>query len=146
MARKSVLYPRISQNPPFSVDGSGYEKVKGETIPRRHPIAKDKLVTSPSDDVKTIYDILTRSADKFGNAKALGSRKLIKTHNETKKIKKTVDGETQEVDKNWTFYEMSEYKYISFVEYQKLALQIGSGLRKLGLSKGDRLHLFAATR
>ena len=135
MAKKTILYPRISQNPPFSVDASGYEKVKGETVPRRHPVAKDKLVTNPSDDVQTIFDILKRSADKFGNAKALGTRQLIKTHSETKKVKKTVDGQTQEVDKNWTYYEMSEYKYISFVEYEKLALQIGSALRKLGLSK-----------
>ena len=146
MAKKPILYPRISQNPPFSVEATGYQKVKGETIPRRHPTAKDKLKTSPSEDVSTVFDILKRSAAKFGNAKALGARKLIKTHNETKKVKKTIDGKTQEVDKNWTYYEMSEYSYMSFIEYEKLALQIGSALRKLGLSKGDRLHLFASTR
>lgn len=33
------------------------------------------------------------------NAKAMGSRKLIKTHQETKKVKKMVDGEEREVDK-----------------------------------------------
>ena len=146
MAKKQILYPRISQNPPFSVDAAGFEKVEGETIPRRHPVARENLITKPSADVTTIYDILKRSADKFGNAKALGSRKLVKTHTETKKVKKTVDGQTQEVDKKWTYYEMSSYDYISFVEYEKLALQIGSGLRKLGLEREDRLHLFAATR
>lgn len=147
MSRKDqFLYPRISKSPPFSVEAPGYQAVEGETIPRRNPLAKDKLVTTPSEDVRTIYDIIKRSADKFGNAKAVGTRRLIKTHNETKKVKKTVDGQTKEVDKNWTYYELSEYSYLSFVEYEKLTSQIGAGLRKLGMIKGDRLHLFAATR
>lgn len=139
------LYPRITKSGPFTVEASGYEPVKGETIPRRHPDSKDKLTTTPSDDVKTIFDILKRSADKFGNAKALGTRKLIKVHNETKKVKKTVDGKTQEVDKNWSYFELSGYSYISFVEYEKLTTQLGAGLRKLGMDPADRLSLFAGT-
>ena len=140
------LQPRLTKSPPFTVEASGYEPVKGETIPRRHPASKDKLVTTPSDDVRTIFDILKRSADKFGNAKALGSRKLVKVHNETKKVKKTIDGKTQEVDKKWSYFELSGYTYFSFVEYQKLTSQLGSGLRKLGLGEGDRLSFFGATR
>ena len=140
------LYPRISHSPPFTVDASGYEPVKGETIPRRHPAAKDNLITTPSEDVRTIFDILKRSADKYGNAKALGTRRIVTTHVENKKVKKVVDGETKEVDKKWTYYELSGYSYVSFVEYEKMCLEIGAGLRKLGMVKGDRLHLFAATR
>ena len=138
--------PRMSGSGPFTVEASGYEPVKGETIPRRHPISKDKLVTTPSEDVHTIFDILKHSADRFGNAKALGSRELVKTHEEFKTIKKVVDGQETEVPKKWTYFELSGYSYISFVEYEKLVLQIGSGLRKIGLSKGDRLHLFGTTR
>jgi len=141
-----VLSPRMSGRGPFTVEVSGYEPVKGETIPRRHPAAKDKLTTSPSNDVTTIFDILKRSADTFGNAKALGTRHLIKMHTENTKIKKTVDGKTEEVDKKWSYYEMSDYNFMSFVEYERLALQVGCGLRKLGLAKGDRLHLYAGTR
>ena len=140
------MYPKMSQRGPFSVEASGYEPVKGETIPRRHPKSKDKLIDSPADDVKTIYDILKRSANNFGNAKALGTRKLIKMHTETKKVKKTVDGETKEVDKKWSYYELSEYTYMSFIEYEQICLQLGAGFRKLGMGKGDRLQLFAATR
>ena len=136
----------MSERGPFTVEASGYKPVKGETIPRRNPASKDKLTTTPSDDVKTIYDILRRSADKYGNAKALGSRQIVTTHQETKKIKKTIDGQTKEVEKKWTYYELSEYSYLSFAEYEKLALEIGCGLRKLGLVKGDKLELFASTR
>ena len=147
MSKKTQhLQPRMSQSGPFSVEAPGYEPVKGETIPRRHPASKDKLVTTPSEDVTTIFDILKRSADKFGNAKALGSRKLIKTHHETKKVKKTIEGKTTEVNKDWSFFELSGYSYISFSEYERLALQVGAGLRKLGMIKDDRLQLFAGTR
>ena len=141
-----VLYPKMSKRPPFSVEATGYDKVDGETIPRRNPVAKDKLVTRPADEVGTIFDNLTRAAEKFGNAKAIGTRKLIKTHTENKKVKKMVDGHQTEVDKKWTYFEMSGYTYMTFVEYEKLALSCGSGLRNLGLVKDDKLHLYGATR
>ncbi len=147
MSKKSqVLYPRISHSPPFTVDASGYEPSQGETIPRRHPAAKDKLINTPSEDVRTIFDLLKRSADKYGNAKAVGTRRIVTTHVENKKVKKMVDGEMTEVNKKWTYFELSGYSYVSFVEYEKMCLEIGAGLRKLGMVKGDRLHLFAATR
>ncbi|KAI0997501.1 Long-chain-fatty-acid--CoA ligase 1 [Podosphaera aphanis] len=139
--------PRIAKDqiPPFSVEVPGYKAVEGETIPRRNPKCIDKLLERPSEDIFTIFDILKRSSTKYGNAKALGSRKIIKTHNETKKIKKIVDGVEQEVEKKWTFYELGGYEYMSFHEYETLVLQIGAGYRKLGLVKDDRVHIFAAT-
>ena len=142
----TVVYPRMMQKGPFTVEASGYEPVKGETIPRRHPDSKDKLITTPAEDVKTIFDILKRSANAYGNAKALGTRRIVNTHQETKKVKKIVDGEEQEVDKKWTYFELSEYSYTTFTEYEQSCLQIGSGLRKLGLNKGDVLQLYGATR
>lgn len=147
MSLKDVtLYPKIVNKPPFTVEGSGYEPVKGETIPRRNPVAKDKLLTRPSEEIGTTYDILRLSAEKFGNAKAVGSRKLIKTHVENRKVKKVIDGVEQEVDKKWSYFELSGYSYLSFVEYERLALQLGAGLRSLGLDKTTKLHLFGATR
>lgn len=137
---------QMTRKPPFSVDASGYEKKDGETIPRRHPLAKDQLLITPASEVKTTYDIFRRAARKFGNAKALGTRKIVKTHVENKKVKKMVDGQEQEVDKKWTYFELSPYSYVSFVEYEQMALQCGAGLRSLGLSPGDMIHLYGATR
>lgn len=141
-----VLQPKMVKKPPFSVERSGYESVEGETKPRCHPSAKDKLATRPSEDVGTVYDNLKRAVEKFGNAKALGTRKLIKTHTENKKVKKIVDGQEKEVDKAWTYFELSGYQYLSYVEYEKQVLECGSGLRQLGMTKDDKLHLFAGTR
>ena len=38
--------PRMESKGPFTVEASGYEKVEGETIPRRHPVAKVKTRNS----------------------------------------------------------------------------------------------------
>lgn len=136
----------MMRKPPFSLDAPGYEPVEGETIPRRNPRTVNKLATQPEPDIATVFDIIKRSSAKYGNAKALGSRELVNTHQETKKVKKMVDGTEQEVDKKWTYFELSGYSYLSFHDYEKLILQIGAGLRKLGMNKEDRVHIFAATR
>lgn len=69
----------------------------------------------------------------------------MKVHSETKKIKRMVDGQEREEEKKWSYFELSGYNYMSFIEYEKLALQAGAGLRHLGMEAGDRLHIFAAT-
>ncbi|TVY65521.1 Long-chain-fatty-acid--CoA ligase [Lachnellula suecica] len=143
--KNAVVYPRIVKKPPFSLEVPGCEPVEGETIPRRHPLTVNKLKDRPEEGIATLFDIVRTSSEKYGNAKALGSRKLIKTHQESKKVKKIVDGEEQEVDKKWTYFELSGYEYLSFTEYEKLTLQLGAGYRKLGLEKNDRIHIFAAT-
>lgn len=142
---KLAFQPQMVKKPPFTVDAPGYEPVEGETIPRRHPAVAEKLVTRPDVNVATLFDILKRTSEKYGNAKAVGCRTLIKTHHESKKIKKMVNGEQQEVTKDWTFHELSGYSYISYIEFERLALQVGAGLRKLGLEKGDRAHVFASS-
>lgn len=139
------LVPKLTAKPPFSVEVPGQQPVKGETPVRRHPIAKDELYVKPAPDISTVYELVKASVEKYGNAKCMGSRKLLRTHQETKKVKKMVDGEEREVDKQWTFFELSGYEYINYYEYEKLTLQIGSGLRKLGLEKYDRVHVYAAT-
>ncbi|CAG7934710.1 unnamed protein product [Penicillium nalgiovense] len=138
------IQPRMVKKGPFSVEAPGYERVPGETVPRRHPKAKDGLITT-LEGVSTTYENMRRSAQVFGNSKAVGSRRLIKTHVENKKVKKIVDGVEQEVDKKWTYFEMSGYTYKTFLEYEKLCLELGSGLRKLGFEKGGRIHLYGAT-
>lgn len=143
---EGTVLPRMAKRPPFSIESPGCEPVPGETIPRRHPSAKDGLILKPAEDVATTYDVFRRSARVFGNAKAVGTRKLIKTHVENKKVKKVIDGEEQEVDKKWTYFEMSGYTYKSFVEYEKFVLELGAGFRKVGLDKTKKIHLYGATR
>ncbi|ROW02379.1 hypothetical protein VSDG_02588 [Cytospora chrysosperma] len=140
-----TIIPRFQTKPPFTIDVPGQEPVKGETPVRRIPGSVPDLVAKPDPKISTTYELVRVSVEKYGNAKCMGSRKLIRTHQETKKVKKMVDGEEREVDKQWTYFELSGYNYLSFSEYEQLMLQVGSGLRKLGLETGDRVHIFAAT-
>lgn len=137
--------PKLVAKPPFSLPVKDAQPVDGETIPRRHPQAVDQLLARPSPDVTTVFELVSAAIEKYGNARCMGSRKLVTTHTETKKVKKMVDGEEREVDKNWTYFELSAYEYITYYEYKNLMREVASGLRKIGLEKYDRLHVFAAT-
>ena len=72
--------PKCVKKAPFTVEVPGVQKKDGETIPRRNHRTKDGLVSTPTPDIKTIWDIVSSSAKKFGNAKATGKRKLIQMH------------------------------------------------------------------
>lgn len=144
--KEGVIYPKMSLKPPFSVEVPGVVPKEGETAPRRHPAAKDGLIVRPAPDVATTFDIVRRGAEKFGNAKAIGSRRLIKIHVENKKVKKIIDGQQQEVEKKWTYFELSGYTYRSFIEYEITVIELGSAMRHLGLEKNSRIHLYGATR
>ncbi|KAF4979992.1 hypothetical protein FZEAL_3919 [Fusarium zealandicum] len=131
--------------PPFTIEAPGYEKVQGETIPRRHPKAKDGLITKPAPDASTVYEFVERSARLYPNHHAVGSRKLVNMHNEKKKIKKNVDGEVQEVEKEWSYFELSDFEYLTHKQYLERVHQIGSGLRKIGMTSEHKLHIFGTT-
>lgn len=144
--KTATIQARPYKSPPFSVQAPGYEHVKGETIPRRHPLCVNGLASRPEKDIATVFDIFLRSSEKYGDLNAVGSREVVDVHTESKTTKKIVAGKEQETTKNWTFYQLSEYHYLTFREYKALALQVGAGYRKLGLSHKDKLHIFAATR
>lgn len=140
------IQPYMHNKGPFSVEAPGVAKKDGETIPRRNPMAKDELITIPESGITTTWENLQRSVKKFGNAKCMGTRKLVKEHVENKKVKKVIDGKEQEVDKKWTYFELGPFEYITFVEYEKRVRDLGSGLAGLGLTKQHKMHVYGATR
>ncbi|KAK8065474.1 acyl-CoA synthetase [Apiospora hydei] len=131
--------------PPFTVDAPGYTKVAGETIPRRHVKYKDGLVNSPAEGVHTVFDIIRRSARLYPDNPAVGYRKLIKLHKETKKVQKNIDGQVKEVSKEWQYFELSPFTFITYKDYETLTINLGCGLRQLGLGPDKKLHLFGTT-
>jgi len=137
--------PRQYRPAPYTLEVKDAKPVDGETIPRRNARCVDELRKTPEAGISTVYDILRRSSEKYGNAKAVGLRKLIQMHEENKKVKKFVDGKETEVDKKWTYYELSGYNFLSFTEFEQLSLKIGAAFRKLGMKAADRVHIFAAT-
>lgn len=145
MTKNIHLIPRMTAKPPFSIEVPGQQPIAGETPIRRHPAAVNGLLEKLGDDITTVYELVESSVSKFGNARCMGSRKLVRTHQDKKMIKKVVNGEETEVEKSWTFFEMSPYEYVSYTEYDLLTKQLGAGLRKIGLVKDDRIHIYAAT-
>ncbi|KAI5460720.1 long-chain acyl-CoA synthetases & [Mariannaea sp. PMI_226] len=146
MEYKSGIMPLYQvHKPPFTVEAPGYRKVPGETIPRRHPRAIGGLLDRPADDVHTVFDIVRRSARLFPTNQSVGWRKVVKIHKEMVKVPKNMDGEVQMVDKEYQFFELSKFSFLTYAEYEDLVLQLGSGLRKLGLTHQSKLHLFGAT-
>ncbi|KAI1504683.1 hypothetical protein F5X99DRAFT_370686 [Biscogniauxia marginata] len=142
---EGVMPLHMVHKPPFMVELSEAAEIKGETKPYRHFKAKDDFITRPAPDIATIFDMFTNSAKLHGDKAAIGTRKLLKTHVETKKVPKIVDGVKTEVDKQWTYFELSPYQFLTYKEYTARALNVGAGLRKLGLEPGDKLHIFAST-
>lgn len=147
MSYKEGIMPlKPVSRPPYTIEAPGYEPVEGETLPRRHPKAKDGLRTSPVEGVNTLYDIIERGSRVYPDEKAMGRRKLIEMHTEKKMVQKLVDGEPTEVEKEWQLLELSGFDFMTYKQYYKYCTDIGSGMRALGLQEGSRLHLFAATR
>jgi long-chain acyl-CoA synthetase len=114
----------------------------------------------PTSGVKTIYELLEYSAKKFPNNNCVGSRPLIKIHNEEKEIVKNVGGIISKFfhslalfigipvkeKRTWTFYESGPYQWTSFADFRKNVLALGSSLvSKVGLRPKDRLGIFANT-
>lgn len=133
------------QQPPYTIESPGAQPVPGETIPRRNPKARDGLLEQPLPGVDTMFALLQRSGVKHAGEPAVGSRKFLGIHKELKKVPKVVDGEVREVEKEWAFFELSGYTYQTYSEYLLLVQQVGAGLRRLGLVKQDKVHVFAAT-
>lgn len=144
--KTAIVQPGMFKKGPFSLEIPGSKRVEGETIPRRNANFIDKLVTVPEEGVNTIYDVLCLAGERFGDLNAVGWRSFIETHEEVKMVKKIVAGKEKMVEKKWTFFEMGDFEYLSFREYVTLAMDLGAGLRHLGLEKDDRLHIFATTR
>ncbi|KTW28065.1 hypothetical protein T552_01927 [Pneumocystis carinii B80] len=121
------------------------EDIKGESRIRRSAFSMDELVARPSSDVNTVYDILTRSYKCYGSRKAFGFRRILQLHTKNKEVTKVIGGKEIKVQKDWMYYELSDFEYVTYEEFYEKVHNIGSGLRYMGLSKNDRISIYAAT-
>ncbi|CZS97197.1 probable long-chain-fatty-acid-CoA ligase [Rhynchosporium agropyri] len=135
--KTAIVQPGMFKSPPFSLQIPNHPIIEGETIPRRNAKYLDKLLSTPEEGISTLYDVLRRSAAKFGDLNAMGTRKLIEMHTETKTVKQVVEGKEVEVVKKWAYFEMGKYDYETFGQYVARTTQIGSGFRNLGMETGD---------
>lgn len=133
----------MSNVKPNSVYGLGSVDV-GDNV-RRLAISADKLVTKPSEGVETICDIIAYCARTYGTKDALGWRDIVDIHEEEKDVKKIVDGKEVTEKKNWKYFQLSDYKYISFLDVQERVSEVARGLSHYGITRDDVFNVYAAT-
>ncbi|KAL6942180.1 long-chain-fatty-acid--CoA ligase 1 [Hanseniaspora vineae] len=95
----------------------------------------------------TVYEFAVEAFNRSKNKNVIGWRELIDIHEETKKLKKIVNGEEVEVPKTWQYFEMGDYQYQTGDEVMKIINNYGKGLVQMGLKQGgeEKMHIFAAT-
>ncbi|CED85600.1 Acyl-CoA synthetase [Phaffia rhodozyma] len=109
---------------------------KGETKTRRSYCVKD-LVTQPLPGINTTLDVVNYAAQKSPNARGFGIRPVLDTITETKQITKMVDGQPHVESKDWKFFRLGEYQWITYLEFKQRINKIGTGLYELGLGKRE---------
>ncbi|CUM63496.1 uncharacterized protein PRCAT00001072001 [Priceomyces carsonii] len=124
------------------------EAKQGETAPRRKAAQKAAAVDKPLDSkAATLPEFVEECSKRGGNDKAMGWRNLLEVHTEIKKVKKLVDGEEREEDKEWLYYENSSYNFLTYNELWNQVQAYSRGLVSLGLKpdQTSRLHIYAST-
>lgn len=121
------------------------ETPKGESPVRRNVASRHGLSETPHPSIRTLYDLAQFSAKRWGDNHCFGTRKVIKIHREKQSVTKIVNGTPKSVEKEWMFWELGPFEYRSYRQAVQEGLDVGSGLVKLGLGKGDKVALYADT-
>ncbi|RPD77317.1 long-chain-fatty-acid-CoA-ligase [Lentinus tigrinus ALCF2SS1-7] len=145
--QRSMKSQSPSKSNIYGIPGSAEigEPTPGETRVRRLAITKDALMTKPPHGIDTVCDVLDYAARTHGTKDAFGWRDIVDVHEETKEIKKVVDGKEVTETKSWKYFQLSDYKYMSFIQVKEAAVEVAGGLLKLGIKKSDILNIYAAT-
>jgi long-chain acyl-CoA synthetase len=124
----------------------GPPAAQGESRVRRLEKTKDRLVSGPMDGINTVLDVLLHASRTHGERKAYGYRDILDTIEEQKEVTKTVGGKEVKETKTWKYFHLSDYKYISYLEFKSCVSEVAHGLLKLEVKKGDVFNIYAQTR
>jgi len=126
---------------PYSLPISASTTVQGETPPFHNAAVVNNLPAGPESGVHTVMDLVRRAATKFGENPAIGFRTEIRTH-----LREGPE-DAKGAKKQLITPELSSYTFLSYIEYEKLVTNIGSGLVKAGLLPSrDKICMWAQTR
>ncbi|GAA5982741.1 hypothetical protein JCM10908_006767 [Rhodotorula pacifica] len=117
----------------------------GQGRPRRYYKAKDALVHSPAPGIEVIPDLLDHSVKVRPDSPAVGWRDTIKVHKEYKDVKKIIDGQERTEKKEWLYYELTDYRYLTYAELGDLVSQLANALAETGHSRETIFNIYAQT-
>ncbi|KAK0551234.1 long-chain fatty acid-CoA ligase [Tilletia horrida] len=123
----------------------GPDSVKGEGRVRRSFLSVDKLSERPAEGVNTMLDVFSTALKSFPNHPLCGWRDIVKEHQEEKEVTKVVDGKEVKEKKKWTLYELSDYQYLTYTQFDEKLKHSSSGLAHLGLGPDTRFNIYAST-
>lgn len=92
-----------------------------------------------------IADILASSARLWPTKTAVGWRDQIRIIEEEKEVTKVVSGEEVKETKKWSYFELSDYHYMTYAELAELVKNAGSALVETGHSKTTIFNIYAST-
>jgi len=112
---------------------------------RRCASATNQLLTGPREGVDTVTDVLYYTAREHGSRKAFGWRDIIETHVEEKEVQKTIAGKPITEMRKWTYYELSGYKWINYIQMKEYVIDLAKGLVELGMKPSQIFNIYSAT-
>lgn len=118
----------------------------GESRIRRSSLHPEYLTERPVEGVNTVHDVLLYNARIHGSKNGFGWRDVIRTHDQVKEIKKMVDGQEEVQKKTWQYWELSDYKYITYIDMRDIVNEAAKGLVELGIQKDDVFNIYSSTR
>lgn len=124
------------------VNGS---KEDGYTRIRRLERCKDRLVTQPFEGIDTVHDVLAYAARTHGKRDAFGYREIIDLVEEEKEVTKVVGGKEVIEKKKWKYFQLSDYKYLSYLEVQEAVSEVARAFIDLGITQEDIVNVYSAT-
>ena len=145
MSKPAPNWPVINGIRSASVPIEPVSPSGGYTPTRRNACYQSELITQPHPGVSTVPDILSYCARTHGNRNALGYRDVISIHEEKKEVVKNVGGKEVKEVKTWKYFELSEYRYLSYVQVLEAANELSAALVELGVGKGDIFNVYSQT-
>ncbi|KAG2039421.1 long-chain-fatty-acid-CoA-ligase [Suillus americanus] len=112
---------------------------------RRLAITSDNLVTQPFKGIDIIPDVIDYAARTHGMKDAVGWRDIVDIHEEEKQVKKMVNGKEVTEKKTWKYFQLSDYKYLNFLDVQERVSALARGLIHHQITKDDIFNIYAQT-
>src|SRR5271170_165307 len=122
------------------------ETPAGETTVRRSALSPHALTETPHPSIHSIFDLVQFNGRRWGDSPCFGTRNVIKVHTEKMPMAtRTTKTEVLVPQRPRMFWELGHYEFRSYKEVVCEGLNLGAGLRRLGLVKGDKVSIYADT-
>jgi long-chain acyl-CoA synthetase len=125
--------------------GSVVVATEGGSPVRRLAITADNLVTQPFEGIDIIPDVIDYAARTHGMKDAVGWRDIVDIHEEEKEVKKMVNGKEVTEKKTWKYFQLSDYKYLNFLDVQERVSALARGLIHHQIARDDIFNIYAQT-